>query len=202
MPTAWGFFRSVLTMILLAAALLSLPACNDGQAAAARAKAETLAELYAKEQAAKEADLVAETAKGDGADAAKVADLQKQIDQLASLKAYIDKAIATLKAAETPDTADDAAAAGSVGALLPPPWNTVALIGGPLVIGLVQELRKRNSTAAAVSIVNGITAASANIPGFREMLDRAKPVLKAEYTPEAKKLVDKHKLAKLPGGAV
>lgn len=129
-------------------------------------------------------------------DEKKVADMQKSLDELAKLRAQLNKAEQMLDAATNPDgTFNVGGASSAIGAALPPPWNLLVMVGGPLLVGLVQEMRVRRETAAAVSLVNGITTLQMAEPTvMNQLLERNEDALKGEYTTRAKKIVSKHKV--------
>lgn len=157
------------------------------------------------EQAAKDAEKITDEAERAAAIAKAqkdAADAQKQIDKANETIATADrwakelkKAQELLAAATKPDgTVDPADALAGAGALLPPPWNLLAMVGIPIGIGLVQEIRVRQKQKAAESIVNGFSAAAAEDPNMAKALVENKDTLRLNFTPEAAKIVNANKI--------
>ena len=93
---------------------------------------------------------------------------------------------------------DPAATATSAAALLPPPWNVLAMLGIPLVVGGVQEWSKRKAVAQkeadAKSIVNSIDVLMTKNDAVKAALKNvdadAKAAAHAQLTPAAKQLIE------------
>lgn len=173
---------AVAVILACVAAGISLSACVPVDAT------ETLGKIDALRTSAS-ADLVAAKAAGDvkGQERA-----SKTLDALAKA----EKVIAAVPAVTDGNgNVDVAKAVGAASALLPPPWNVAAILGGPLVAYGVGEYRRRQARADAVSIVNGLEAAKASNPQLRLALKASEPLIKKEYRPGAVALVKAHKLA-------
>lgn len=176
-------------------------------AEAERVRAAAAAKQAEAERAAAQTD--EEKAKADKA----LEEAQRADDRAKAAENVADKALDTLtkaqdliKKATTPEgTLDEGKLVAGGMEFLPPPWNGLAGLVGVGVTFALQEVRRRRAEAkartneeAAVSIINGISAAVAHVPGFREKMAEAKPVLFAERTEKADALVAKHSLAKMP----
>lgn len=207
--------RTLLFVFLVALALVgagwflyNLAACTPVNVAATDAR---LVEAQAQLQAAQTkaaADAAAAqqavAAAQQAGNAAALATAQAALDKANATAAIAAEWAAKLAAAQAQlhsvtgadGSITPGSAAPAIGAVLPPPWNILVGVGGPLLIGLIQEWRVRNKVADSVSIINGIEAAKMNDPALRVALDRAKPLLISEFTESAIALVDANKLAK------
>jgi len=168
----------MLKLFALCAVGLSLSGCSVADTSATKAQLATIRqETEAEYQEAKTA--------GDDKAAERAA---KTLEKVKQAEDFLGKATG-------PDGAfDPGKAAGAAGALLPPPWNLIVMLGAPLLAAGVQELRVRKKEADAVSIINGIEALKATDPGVKTALKTHENVVKAEYTSGAKAMVRKHKL--------
>lgn len=121
-------------------------------------------------------------------DAARVANAEKTLATVDEWRGKVATAANTIKT-DAGGQLDISGTAASVGALLPPPWNLLAMIGVPLVVGGVQELRRRNAVASGKSIVHHIDAMMAEDPKVREALKTVEPETKSNarthLTPQA-----------------
>lgn len=130
------------------------------------------------------------------------AEAQKQIDKANETIATAERLAKELKRAQellaqatNPDgSIDPANGLAAAGALLPPPWNLLAMVGIPIGVGLFQELRVRQKQKAAVSIVDGISAAAAEDPNMAKALVDNKDTLRLNFSPEAVKIVNANKI--------
>jgi len=190
-----AIFTIALVSVLLGLALLamSMAGCAPQDTTFAREQAAQARATLDTQKAAATADLTKAQAAGDTKAADRAA---KTLDTISELESRLAKAEEMLASVSAPDGGiDPAKAAGAAGALLPPPWNIVAMLGVPAIVAAIQELRVRNRTADAVSIINGLSAAQLASPGMTTALKANEAVLKKEYTVGAQKLVKKHKLA-------
>lgn len=135
-PSWWWLIALALFVLGIGGVLFNLAACmSQGQVDSIRKSA-----LDAREVAISERDRLA--AAGD---AEKAKQYQAIVDN-------IDKGLATLNPDGTINPAP-------VAALLPPPWNGIALVGLPLAAGLIGEIRRKRAaedlakTVAAVEVV-------------------------------------------------
>jgi hypothetical protein len=185
--------RHAMTVPMLVIAALTLGGCaafNTGEAATKLSEAKI---TLASEKVAQTAALAEAKEKGDTKAEAKATETLATIETLEKRLADAEKVLASVA---SPDgSIDPAKAVGAAGALLPPPWNLAVMLGLPVVIGAVQELRRRSAVNNAVSMVNGLEAAKAVSPSLRSQLKASENVIKKEYTPGAVALVKKHKLA-------
>lgn len=136
------------------------------------------------------------------------ADIEKAVEEGdAKLEAKARETLATVQQAQAKLAAvenivkkdetgavDPAATATSAAALLPPPWNVLAMLGIPLVVGGVQEIRRRQAVADAKSIVNSVdvlmTKSEAVKSALKSVDAEAKAAAHEQLTPAAKKLID------------
>jgi hypothetical protein len=88
---------------------------------------------------------------------------------------------------------DVGSTAAGAAALLPPPWNVLAIVGLPIVVGGIQEFRKRRADQNAKSIVNSIDVlmqdaiVKSSLKGVNEQV---KKDAHAQLTEQAKKLIE------------
>lgn len=137
----------------LAAAVLGLMAACEGFGTGAGeqpADQKLLADVD-KARAALEAQkavALEQIAAAQAADDAKAeARWRETLDTVNAWGAKVDQALLNVK--RTPEGGVDlGATASSVGLLLPPPWNIIWGIGAPLIVGGVQELRRKRAVAA------------------------------------------------------
>lgn len=136
------------------------------------------------------ADITQAVAEGDAKLEAKARETLKAVERIENAAKELE---AVVKKDET-GAVDPAATATSAAALLPPPWNVVAMLGIPLVVGVAQEYRKRQSDANARSIVNSIDVLMTKNDAVKAALKtvdaEAKAAAHAQLTPAAKQLID------------
>lgn len=170
------------------AGALALSGCDAPSVATTDAKlAEATAQLADAKTKAKEAEAAAVAAGDEGA-AAKARATAALADEWA---AKLADAQAALHAATGPDgTITPAGVAGAAAPFLPPPWNLLLGIGGTLAAGLIQEWRVRQKKQAAESIIDGIEAAKAASPAFKDALKANAGVLGAVYTDKASAMIE------------
>lgn len=144
----------------------------------------------------------AEKAKAEWSKSAKTkADADKMLVQLretektlAGVRKTISEVEKGLKGALNPDgTINPDAAASTVGALLPPPWNVIVALGAPALIGVVGEIRRRRAVDAANSLIGITEDLRAVVPGVKETMHANEPTIHAKLSPLAKRLVEKRK---------
>ncbi len=196
------------------ATLLTLTACTNPELTAAVQEAKALADQYQSQLEAQKASLEEQrivaarelaAAKGDHNEAqaataaaylAKLDDAAKKVD---ALLARVTQANLGLDAAVRPDgTVDSGSIGATAGGVIGGPYGAAIGTGIGLLLAAFSNWKRQQAQAGAVSIINGISAVAASVPGFREKLAAGKPLLNAEYTTTAKALVSKHKLATLP----
>jgi hypothetical protein len=88
---------------------------------------------------------------------------------------------------------DPAATATGAAALLPPPWNVLAMLGIPLVVGGIQEVRKRRADANAKSIVNSVDVLMQDAivkNALKNVNSDVKASAHEQLTPAAKALIE------------
>lgn len=212
-----AFLIGGLMLIAGVCVLLLLQGCSRQDIVEAQARAQEATEVLSAQKATAEAerqraDAAKAKAEADLAAAASEAERKRAEDAIADAKdaaaranssasaataalEALAKAQALIKESVGPDGEIDAQkATTAIGSLLPPPMQgAVGLVA--LGVGIWQEVRRRKAQDAAVSIINGISAVTASDPLLRAKLKSAKPILAQEYSPTAKKLVAKHKLA-------
>lgn len=165
------------------------PAAFDGAQqkldATKAAQEKALAEAQAAALAAK---TEAETRKAQEAAAAAA----KTLEYLASLQAGLDKAKALQQAATGPDGRFDlAGAAAGAGALVPPPWNLILMLGVPALVGLVQQKRVMDRDRDTRSVINAIDVLRSDPStgtAARSLMASAKAKMDEQLTPRARKL--------------
>lgn len=193
--------------ILALTVLVTVPACTNPELTAAVEEAKALSAQYKTSLEAQKASLDEQktvaarevAAAKEEQDAAAVAtseaylaELQKASVKVEALLARVTQADAVLATPTKPDGSVDTA--GMIGG----PYGAAIGTGIGILIAGFSDWQRRRTQAAAVSMVNGIDAAAASVPGFKQALASAKPLLRAEYTSLAQKIVDKNKLATLP----
>jgi hypothetical protein len=109
----------------------------------------------------------------------------------------IDAALTALNASVGPDgkiTTDTAitGVTSTVGALLPPPWNVLAILGGAVAAGIVQQVRLNSANATGKSLVNALDAH--NIAEPTNAVTTLHPDAVAALTPGAAKLLNSESL--------
>lgn len=186
------------------------------QAAATQAQLDLAKADAAAKLAKAQADAAAAVAAGNAAakaDAEKVAAAaQKTLDMAAQVQAQVDRFTAVLSKAINPDgTINVPAGAAAVGAALPPPWNLITMIGVPLAVGLVQQIRvkeaKTNAAsakdaadqmeAAARSLVNSIDVVKSDPAvgsAVRAAFDAKKEEMHEQLTETAKRILVSEKV--------
>lgn len=183
-PALFRTFRLACVITLAVVIPLSVAGCFDAEKEKARLD-QTQSELAEKRLELEiERDRLA-SQKADTTDVEKsLARVAKLEGDLAAIRAVIDKSI-------NPDGSLNGAAIGAAaGAVLPPPWNLVALLGAPLVTGLVQEFRLRGVKADADQIVDSVEAMRAASPTLKDAMKAAKDVASKQLTrPGARKLI-------------
>lgn len=177
-------FRLAFVLTLALVIPLAAAGCFDAEKEKARLD-QTQSELAEKRLELEiERDRLA-SQKADTTDVEKsLARVAKLEGDLAAIRAVIDKSI-------NPDGSLNGAAIGAAaGAVLPPPWNLVALLGAPLVTGLVQEFRLRGLKADADQIVDSVEAMRAANPTLKNEMKSMKDVAAKQLTrPGARKLI-------------
>jgi hypothetical protein len=193
--------RKLILVVAVTSLVVMLPGCStlggifgtpgesgpDPQLVAQYEQAKTnLEELKANATA----DITKAVAEGDAKLEAKaretLATVEKAQDKLAAVENVVKK--------DANGAVDTAATATSAAALLPPPWNVLAMLGIPIVVGGIQELRKRQSDANARSIVNSIDVLMTKNEAVKAALKNVDADTKAaaheQLTPAAKKLIE------------
>jgi hypothetical protein len=135
------------------------------------------------------ADITKAVAEGDAKLEAKARETVKTVEKAQEKLAAVESTIKR----DAAGNVDPAATATGAAALLPPPWNVLAMLGIPLVVGGIQEVRKRRADANAKSIVNSIDVLMQDAI-VKGALKNVNPDVKAsaheQLTPAAKKLID------------
>lgn len=135
------------------------------------------------------ADITKAVEAGDAKLEAKARETVATVEKIQAKVAVVENTIKR----DAAGNVDAAGTATGAAALLPPPWNVLAMLGIPLVVGGIQELRKRQSDANAKSIVNSIDVLMQDAI-VKGALKNVNPDLKAsaheQLTPAAKKLID------------
>jgi hypothetical protein len=98
------------------------------------------------------ADITKAVAEGDAKLEAKARETVATVEKIQAKVASVEKIVKV----NADGSVDPAATATGAAALLPPPWNVLAMLGIPLVVGGIQEVRKRRADANAKSIVNSV----------------------------------------------
>ncbi|MGH7242924.1 MAG: hypothetical protein ACREJD_05850 [Phycisphaerales bacterium] len=203
-----NFGAGVATAILLVLAACAASGVDakavDAQVSRAQTSLDAAKGEYEKKAAEATAEKKAAFDAGDKTAQAEAAAKQKVAETTLARIAELEKKASDLKAAVAtatkPDgTIDVATAAGSVGAFLPPPWNLIAMVGVPLIVGGIQQLRigKEKSKADqldedARSIVNYLDAMrskSATLATEMQVLSKATDV-QEHLTPGAAAIID------------
>lgn len=138
-----------------------------------------------------------EAAKATAATDAKKADLQAVISRIDSIDAKVTQGQAALHAIVNDDGSINGPAAGAMAStVLPPPWNLVAAIGLPLIVGGIQQLRVSNTGSKlrgtmndALSLVKALDIHNSTSAAKVEKLD---PDAVAALTPGAVDLLNVH----------
>jgi len=171
-------------------------------AAAAKKKADDARDAADAAMAAGDQKKMADAAAAIAAAKEAQAKADKTAEAAAKWQKKLAEATDLLTKATNPDgTVNVNGAVQAAAPLLPPPWNLVALIGAPVAAGalswLVQQFRGggvSDNQNAAISLINGISAAAASDPVLASRLQANKGVLLKEYTDTAVDLVDEHKV--------
>jgi outer membrane murein-binding lipoprotein Lpp len=136
------------------------------------------------------ADINQAVAEGDAKLEAKARETLKTVERIEKAAEDIEKVVKRDEAGNL----DPAATVTGAAALLPPPWNVLAMLGIPLVVGGIQEYRKRQSDATARSIVNSVDVLMSKSEAVKSALKGVDAEVKAaaheQLTPAAKKLID------------
>jgi hypothetical protein len=140
------------------------------------------------------ADINQAVAEGDAKLEAKARETLKTVERI---EKAADKFEAVVKKDET-GAVDPAATVTGAAALLPPPWNVLAMVGIPLIVGGIQEMSKRKAVAQkeadTKSIINSIdvlmTKNDAVKAALKNVDAEAKAAAHAQLTPAAKQLID------------
>lgn len=127
---------------------------------------------------------------------------EKTLEHLAKLDAGITKAEHLAQQVfDEQGNINPQGAAAAAGALLPPPFNLIVMIGGPLALLATQEIRARRRKQeadelekAARSIVNGIDRVRNASPAFAEAMKEHKGELIGAYTEKAIEIVNDERL--------
>jgi len=135
------------------------------------------------------ADIAKAVEAGDAKLEAKARETVKTVEKAQEKLAAVESTIKR----DAAGNVDPAATATGAAALLPPPWNVLAMLVIPAVVGGVQEVRKRRADANAKSIVNSIDVLMQDAI-VKGALKNVNPDVKAsaheQLTPAAKKLID------------
>jgi len=135
------------------------------------------------------ADIAKAVEAGDAKLEAKARETVATVEKIQAKVASVEKIVKV----NADGSVDPAATATGAAALLPPPWNVLAMLGIPLVVGGIQEVRKRRADANAKSIVNSIDVLMQDAI-VKGALKNVNPDVKAsaheQLTPAAKKLID------------
>lgn len=212
-PVPWvGLLMVAVVVGAVMAAGTALTACTlltpEGQqqaTAVVQQTTSTTAATLAKAKADQEARLAAALAAADPAGTQKANDT---LVAIAQVQAKVDAVNATLAKVVKPDGTVNVGAVGSeVGALLPPPWNLIAILGGPLIAAGIQQWRLNQkqkdlasitldadqAQADAESIVKSIDVLRAHPtagPSVKAAMAGIKPQLQAVLTPGAKSTIE------------
>lgn len=108
-----------------------------------------------------------------------------------------------------PDGSLNGAGAGAaIAGVVPGPWQPFVLLGAPLVVGLIQQWRKKQAdqqTAEALragrSIINGIDALRLSEPAVKEAMKKHESLLMSNYSPLAQALVKDETITPRPVAA-
>jgi hypothetical protein len=121
--------------------------------------------------------------------------LQKSSAVAEAPLARVTQAVVVLATPTKPDGSADTAGWGTtVGGLIVGPYGAADHRASASRCRF-SDWQRRRTQAAAVSMVNGIDAAAASVPGFKQRRIGCRP---ATETPLAQKIVDKNSLAPLP----
>lgn len=117
--------------------------------------------------------------------------IDAQLARVDKLAADLEAVRATLEKAVNPDGSLNGSAIGAAaGAALPPPWNIIALLGAPILTGVVQEFRLRSVKADADQVVDSVEAMRAANPTLKAEMKAVKDVAQKQLTrPGARKLI-------------
>jgi len=135
------------------------------------------------------ADITKAVAEGDAKLEAKARETVKTVEKAQEKLAAVESTIKR----DAAGNVDAAGTATGAAALLPPPWNVLAMLVIPAVVGGVQEVRKRRADANAKSIVNSVDVLMQDAI-VKNALKNVNPDVKAsaheQLTHAAKKLID------------
>jgi len=135
------------------------------------------------------ADITKAVAEGDAKLEAKARETVKTVEKAQEKLAAVERTIKR----DAAGNVDAAGTATGAAALLPPPWNVLAMLVIPAVVGGVQEVRKRRADANAKSIVNSVDVLMQDAI-VKNALKNVNPDVKAsaheQLTHAAKKLID------------
>lgn len=200
--------------LFAAIALFTLTACTNPELTAAVEEARALSAQYEASLTAQKASLDEQkvvaarevAAAKEDQDAAAIAtteaylaELQKASAKVEALLARVTQANEVLSTPTKPDgSPDEAAMASTIGGLFGGPYGAAIGTGIGILLAGFSDWKRRQAKTDAVSIINGVSAVAANVPGFKDMLARGKPLLEKEYTDRAAALVKANKLATLP----
>jgi len=162
-------------LIVGLAAILTLASCTAMQTGDSLARMDEARGTLEQAEAIARGERDAADARGD---AATVAAADKTLAELAKYQAQLDKARAAIVAAQGPDgSIGPEGVIGAAAPFIPPPWNLLALIGAPLVIGGIQELRKRRVENAAARVIDSIDILREASPDVGAAITRHKDLL-------------------------
>lgn len=184
-------------VVILIAILFVVPACAGGKVDLSQAKVqlEQSAATLAQAEAKANQDAADAVARGDTKAAEKA---RKTAEHAKKMREGAEQASAAMVIDPATGEVDLEATAGSAvtkaGALLPPPYNLIALIGAPIVVGMAQEWRRKRAADAAKSIVKSvdewIKADPMVMQSAKNMPDSVKAAVHAPLTKDAVKLID------------
>lgn len=186
-------------IVLVGVSSVAMPSCSALDTQESMTQARQMQQYLADEAAAKIAALEAQKAHVSPEQQAEIERLQAELARAAqSGNEAIEQGIALLTRAMTEDgEITPESAAPVVAAYLPWPWNLAAMLGIPLVVGGVQELRRRKAAAEmeravedARSIINAIDVARMQSPEVAAGMKAAKERMERQLTAEAKALIE------------
>ena len=180
----WSLFR--LACILTLALVIPLVSAGCFDAEKERARLDQTQAALAEERTALEIERAKVLAAKQDPSA-----IDAQLARVDKLAADLERVRSLMAKAINPDGSLNGSAIGAAaGAALPPPWNLVALIGAPLLTGVVQEFRLRGVKADADQIVDSVEAMRAASPTLKDAMKAAKDVAQKQLTrPGARKLI-------------
>jgi hypothetical protein len=135
------------------------------------------------------ADIAKAAEAGDAKLEAKARETVATVEKIQAKVASVEKIVKV----NADGSVDPAATATGAAALLPPPWNVLAMLGIPLVVGGIQEVRKRRADANAKSIVNSVDVLMQDAivkNALKNVNSDVKASAHEQLTPAAKKLID------------